>query len=107
MKRKITFLILFVPVYYLVTVIVLQHYWFNYNATVDTSLWAKLLHVLAFVISVPVLIPFIFTDLGEYWPIWAQALPFLLNGLLWGLVILLVSAATKRLRGKKNKGVAR
>lgn len=103
MKRKITFIILFAPGYYLVTVVLLQYFWFNYNATVDTSILEKLLHGLAFLISVPVLIPFILSDLGEFWPVWLQALPFLLNGLIWGTAILLIPAGIKRRLRKKDK----
>ncbi len=100
MKNKMIFLFLFVPLHFLLTVVLLQYYWFNYNPNVATVLWEKCAHGLAFVLSVPVLTPFIVTDLGEYWPWVIQILTFLFNSLIWGVGVLAVFGGIKRLRGK-------
>lgn len=94
------FLFVFVPLHYLLTVVLLQYYWLNYNPNVHTGLWPQFAHGLAFVLSVPVLTPFIITDLGEYWPWAIQILVFLFNSLVWGVVVLAVFGGIKRLRGK-------
>jgi len=103
MKRKLIFLIAFVPFYILLTIILLQVYWFNYNPNFDTGLWPKFCHILSFILSIPLLVPFIVTDLGEYWPTWVQLIPFILNALLWAILILLAVALSKRLRPKRGK----
>ncbi|MHC4085502.1 MAG: hypothetical protein ACYSWZ_09525 [Planctomycetota bacterium] len=100
MKNKMIFLFLFVPLHYLLTVVLLQYYWFNYNPDVHTALWQKCAHGLAFVLAVPVLTPFIVTDLSEYWP-WMIKIPtFFFNSLIWGVVVLALFGGIKRLRGK-------
>jgi hypothetical protein len=83
MKNKLIFLFLFVPLHYLVTVVLFQYYWFNYNPNVQTAIWERCAHGLAFVLAVPVLTPFIVTDLSEYC-----------------VVVLTVFGGIKRLRGK-------
>jgi hypothetical protein len=103
MRRKIIFLITFVPLNILLTVILLQVYWFNYNPNFDTGLWPKFCHILSFILSIPLLVPFIVTDLGEYWPWPVQLIPFIFNGIVWGIAILLVFAMAKRRRVKKGK----
>ena len=102
MKKKIIFIIAFLPVYYILTVVLLQFYWFNYNAIVDTGLWARFCHILSFILAVPILVPFIASDLGEYWPLWAQILPFVVNGLIWAVAILGIYSLLKRLCAKKE-----
>jgi len=99
MKNKMIFLFLFVPFHFLLTVVLFQYYWFNYNPKA-AGLWAEFAHVLAFVLSVPVLTPFIVSDLGEYWPWVIQILTFLFNSLIWGVGVLAVFGGIKRLRGK-------
>ena len=103
MIKKIIFVIVFVPVHFFLTAILLQYYWFNYNPNVDTGIWAQFAHSLAFVLSVPILVPFIVTDLGEYWPVPVQILTFVFNGLLWGVGILALFAGIKRFRRKKGE----
>ncbi|HIJ51948.1 MAG TPA: hypothetical protein HPP66_02195 [Planctomycetes bacterium] len=103
MKNKVIFLFVFVPWHFLLTVILLQYYWFNYNPNVHTGLGAKFAHGLAFVLAVPVLTPFIVTDLGEYWPLAIQIFTFLFNSLVWSVVVLAVIAGIKHIRGKKGK----
>ncbi len=100
MKNKMIFLFLFVPLHYLLTVVLLQYYWFNFNPNVHTALLEKCAHGLAFVLSVPVLTPFIVTDLGEYWPLAIQIPTYLFNSLIWGVVVLVLFGGIKRLRGK-------
>ncbi len=100
MKNKTVFLFLFVPLHFLLTVFLLQYYWFNYNPNVHTALWAQFAHGLAFVLSVPVLTTFIVTDLGEYWPWVIRILTFLFNSLIWGVGLLAVFGRIKRLGGK-------
>lgn len=101
MIKKIIFVIVFVPVHFFLTAILLQYYWFNYNPNVDTGIWAQFAHVMSFVLSVPILVPFIVTDLGEYWPLPLQLLPSVCNSLLWAIVVLLIVSGIRRLRLKK------
>jgi len=102
MIRKLIFLALFVPLHSFLMGTLLQNYWFNYNPNVDTSLWARLCHVIAFLLSVPVMLPFIVTDIGEYWPTWVQALPWLFNSLVWAVVILLLYIRIKHFLEKQE-----
>jgi hypothetical protein len=99
MKNKTIFLFLFVPLHFLLTVILLQYYWFNYNPNA-AGLWEKSCHYLAFALAVPVLTPFIISDLGEYWPWAIQIFTFIFNSLIWGVCLLVVFAGIRRLRGK-------
>jgi len=104
MIRKLIFLALYVPLHSFLTGFLLQNYLFNYNPNVDTGLWARLCHVMAFLLSVPVMLPFIVTDMGEHWPMWVQALPWLFNSLIWGVVILLlISGASIFLRSRRTR----
>jgi hypothetical protein len=100
MKKKIIFLIVFVPVHILLTMYLMQWYIFNYDAD---ALFGGLLRVLAFVCSLPILLPFVMSDWAEYWPLPLQLMPFIANSLLWGIAILAVSGGVKRLRGKKQR----
>ncbi len=102
MKNKMIFLFLFVPLHFLLTVVLLQYYWFNYNPSA-ASLLEKSAHYLAFALAVPVLTPFIVSDLGEYWPLAIQIFTFLFNSLIWGVGVLTVFAGIKRLHGRKRK----
>ncbi|MHC4461480.1 MAG: hypothetical protein ACYS6W_07995 [Planctomycetota bacterium] len=103
MIKKIIFVIVFVPVHWFLTMMLVQWYWFNYNPNMDTGLWAQFAHVMSFVFSVPILLPFILTDMGEYWPLPLQLLPSVCNSLLWAVVVLLIFSGIKRLRGRKAK----
>ena len=101
-QKKIIFLIVFVPVHILLTIFLVQWYGYNYDA--DTAgLFAKLLHVLAIVIYLPLLLPFIISDWAEYWPQLLQMLPFIANALLWGIAILAISGGIRRLRPKTKR----
>ena len=105
MKKKIIFLIAFVPVHYFSTVLLIQRYLFNYNPNVDTGLLAELCRVLAWAFILPVILPMMmFNLLHEYQPLWLQILPGILNSLAWGIAILLLFEGIKRLRIKKVKG---
>lgn len=104
MKKKAIFLIVFVILHYFLTVILLQRYLFNYNANVDTGLWAQFCRIMAFVSILPVVLPMMKTGLlHEYQPIWAQILLFIFNSLVWAVLILLIFTGLKRVRRKKGK----
>lgn len=96
MKKKIIFLIVFVPVHLFLTIYLIQWYLFNYNPNTG-GLFARLLHVLAIVFSQPIIWPMIITDMLEYWPIWIPLLFHTLNSLIWALAILAVFGRIKRL----------
>ncbi len=100
MKNKMIFLFLFVPLHFLLTAVLFKYYWFNFNPNVHTALLEKCAHGLAFVLAVPVLTPFIVTDLSEYWPWMIQIPTFLFNSLIWGVVVLVLFGGIKRLRAK-------
>jgi len=104
MKKKLIFLIAFVPVHYLLTVLLMQRYLFNYNPNLDTGLLAELYRVLAWAFSLPVILPMMmFNLLHEYQPLWLQILPGIINSLAWGIAILLLLDGLKRLRIKKAR----
>jgi hypothetical protein len=90
MKKKIIFLIVFVPVHLFLTLFLIQWYWFNYNPNVHTAVWQKLCYVIAIVFSQPIIWPMIITDLLEYWPIWIPLFFHFLNSFIWALVILAI-----------------
>ena len=105
MKKKIIFLIAFVPVHYFLTVLLMHRYFFNYNPNVDTGLSAELCRVLAWAFTLPVILPMLmFNLLNEYQPLWLQILPGIINSLAWGIAILLLLDGIKRLRIRKAKG---
>jgi hypothetical protein len=96
MKKKIIFLIVFVPVHLFLTMHLIQWYVFNYDADAH-GLLGGLLHVLAIVLSQPIVFSMIITDLLEYWPIWIPMFFHILNSLIWALAILAVAGRIKRL----------
>jgi hypothetical protein len=102
MKKKIIFLIVFVPVHILLTMHLMQWYLFNYDADAH-GLLGGLLHVLAIVCSLPVLLPLIISGWEEHWPWLLQMMPFIANSLLWGIAILAISGGIRRLRGKAKR----
>jgi hypothetical protein len=104
MKKKIIFLIAFVPVHYILTVLLIQRYLFNYNPNVDTGLLAELCRVLAWLFTLPVILPMMmFNLLHEHQPLWLQILPGIINSLAWGFAILLLLDGIKRLRIRKAR----
>lgn len=103
MIKKIIFIIAFAVVHWFLMIMLVQWYGFNYNPNVDTGLWAQFAHVMSFVFSVPILLPFILTDMGEYWPLPLQLLFSVCNSLLWAVVVLLIFSGIKRLHSKKAK----
>lgn len=105
MKKKIIFLIAFVPVHYVLTVLLMKRYLFNYNPNLDTGLAAELCRVLTWAFTLPVILPMLmFNVLHEYQPLWLQILPGILNSLAWGIAILLLLDGIKRLRIRNVKG---
>ena len=105
MKKKIIFLIAFVPVHYFLTLHLMQRYLFNYNPNVDTGLFAELCRVLTWAFSMPVILPMMmFNLMHEYQPLWLQILPGIINSFAWGIAVLLLFDGIKRLRIKKIKG---
>jgi len=103
MIKKIVFLIVFVPLHFLLTVMLLQRYWFSYNPNVYTGSWPLVSYFISFMFAVPIVVPFILTDLSEHWPRWAQVLPYVINGLFWGVIILVIYGRIRRLLGKKDR----
>ena len=104
MKKKIIFLIAFVPVHYFVTLHLMQRYLFNYNPNVDTGLFAELCRVLTWAFSMPVILPMMmFNLLHEYQPLWLQILPGIINSIVWGIAVLLLFDGLKRIRIKNGK----
>ena len=105
MKKKIIFLIAFVPVHFFLTVLLMQRYLFNYNPNVDTGLLAEFCRILAWAFTLPVILPMMmFNLLHEYQPLWLQIIPGIINSLAWGIAILLLMDGIKRLRIKKVRG---
>ncbi len=105
MKKKIIFLIAFIPMHYFLTLLLMQRYLFNYNPNVDTGLFSELCRVLAWAFILPVIFPMMmFNLLHEYQPLWLQILPGIINSLAWGIAILLLFEGIKRLRiGKDSR----
>lgn len=97
MKKKMIFLIVFVPLHLFLTIYLIQWYLINYNPNVHTALWQKSFHVIAVVFAQPIVWPAIITDLLEYWPVWIPMLFHFLNSLIWALVILAIVCRIKRL----------
>ncbi len=103
MKKKIIFLVAFVPVHYFLTLLLMQRYLFNYNPNLDTGLLSELCRVLAWAFILPVIFPMMmFNLLHEYQPLWLQILPGIINSLAWGIAILLLFEGIKRLRTGKD-----
>ena len=101
MKKKIIFLIAFVPVHYFLTLHLMQRYLFNYNPNVDNGLFDELCRVLTLAFSLPVTLPLMMLNiLHEHQPLLLQILPGIINSIVWGIAILLLFDGIKRLRIK-------
>lgn len=97
MKKKIIFLIVFVPLHLFLTLFLIQWYLFNYNPNVHKAVWQQLCHIMAVVFAQPIIWPVIDTDLFEYWPTFIPLFFHTLNSLIWALVILAIFGKVKRL----------
>lgn len=95
MAKKIIFLIVFVPVHFFLTLLLLQYYWFNYNPNVAGP-FARVCHIPAALLAVPLLVLFSVVGLSEYSPLWLQLLALAFYSLLWALFVLAVRAGIKR-----------
>jgi hypothetical protein len=95
MAKKVIFLIVFVPVHFFLTLVLLQYYWFNYNARV-ADLFAQLCHIPAAILAVPLLTLLGATGISEYSPLWLQLLTLVFYSLLWAIFVLAVWAIIRR-----------
>ena len=95
MAKKVTFLVVFVPVHFVLTLLLLQHYGFNYNPNV-AGLFAQFCHILAAVLAVPLLTLLGATALSEYSPLSLQLLALAFYSLLWAVLVLALWAIIKR-----------
>jgi membrane-associated HD superfamily phosphohydrolase len=100
MAKKVIFLIVFVPVHFLLMLVLLQYYWFNYNARL-ADLFAQVCHIPAAVFAVPLLTLLGATGISEYSPLWLQLLALAFYSLLWAIFVLAVWAIIKRCFGIK------
>jgi hypothetical protein len=85
----------FVPVHFVLTLLLLQHYGFNYNPNV-ASLFARFCHIVALIFAVPLLRFLDAIGISEYSPLWLQLLALAFYSLFWGLLVLAVWAIIKR-----------
>jgi len=95
MAKKLIFVIVFVPVHFFLTLVLLQYYWFNYNARL-ASLFAQICHVVAAIFAVPLLTLLGATGISEYSPLWLQLLTLVFYSLLWAIFVLAISAIIRR-----------
>ena len=99
-KRIVLFIVIFTPIHVLATIIMLQRL---YNPPTDPGLMDRLCRVIGFVLTLPVLLPLLFTDPdGEFFPRWFGGFSLVLNALVWALVLLLFFAVIKRYRVAKK-----
>ena len=100
MRKKIVFILFFTSIHVLATIILLQRL---YNPSTDPGLVEWLCRAIGFVLTLPFLLPLLRIDPdGEFLPMWSPYLSLVLDGFVWGLVILLFSAVIKRYRGAKE-----
>jgi len=97
------FLMVFVPLHSLWTAILLFSYWFKYSPSHQTALWERFLHILSFVLSLPVVWPVALGEEPPHSPTWIQFLPYVLNSFIWAALILFLYSRLKRLRSRKIK----
>lgn len=89
------FVVVFVPVHFCLTLLLLQYYWFNYNSRVP-GLFGQICHVVAATFAVPLLTLLGATSISEYSPLWLQLLGLAFYSLLWAIFVLAVWAIIKR-----------
>jgi hypothetical protein len=96
MKAKVLFLILFVPLHALLTLLVLQR---SYNPPPGGS--SVLFKACSLVVTSPVLLPLVrFDPDGDRLPKWFQVASVPLNSLVWALGLLVLFGVAKRLAGR-------
>jgi|GEM_PF-2935918 len=95
MAKKVIFLIVFVPVHFFLTLLLLQHYGFNYNPN-TASLFAQFCHLVAVIFAVPLLTLLDAIGISEYSPLWLQLLTLAFYSLLWAVFVLTLWAIIKR-----------
>jgi len=77
------------------TLVLLQYYWFNYNARL-ADLFAHFCHVVAAILAVPLLTLLGASGISEYSPLWLQLLTLVFYSLLWAIFVLAISAIIRR-----------
>lgn len=95
MAKKVIFLIVFVPVHFFLTLLLLPYYWFNYNARL-ANLFAQVCHIPAAILAVPLLTLLGASGISEYSPLWLQLLTLVFYSLLWAIFVLAISAIIRR-----------
>jgi hypothetical protein len=94
MAKKLIFVIVFVPVHFFLTLLLLPYYWFNYNARL-ADLFAQVCHILAAILAVPLLTLLGASGISEYSPLCLQLLTLVFYSLLWAIFVLAVWAIIK------------
>jgi hypothetical protein len=94
--KKIIFLVLFTPVHLLVTLVMVQRFFFNPSREAGTI--ETMLKYVTFIFTLPVLYPCMRVDPdGDLFPKWFQFFSVFLNSFVWGLLLLFVLIIIKRL----------
>jgi hypothetical protein len=102
MIKRIIFVLVFVPVHWMLTTVSLQRF-LNYNSVVDVGPWPKLVNACAVVLSLPVLLPLILLNPdGGRFPKWFEVLSVPLNSAAWAALILLLAVGIKRFRDRRQ-----
>jgi len=96
MAKKVIFVVVFVPMHFVLTLLLLQYYGFNYNPNV-AGLFDQFCHIVAIIFAVPLLRLLDSIGISEYSPLWLQLLALAFYSLLWALLVLAVWAIIKRL----------
>ncbi len=96
MAKRVIFVAVFIPVHFVLTLLLLQHYGFNYNPN-TAGLFGQFCHILAVILAVPLLRLLDAIGVSEYSPLWLQLLFLAFYSLLWALLVLAVWASIKRL----------
>jgi hypothetical protein len=94
MAKRMIFVVVFVPVHFFLTLVLLQHYGFNFNPNVG-GLFGQFCHVVAAIFAVPLLTLLDAIGISEYSPLWLQLLALAFYSLLWAIFVLAVWAIIK------------
>jgi len=77
--------------------------WLNWNYRVDTGLWPRFVNLCARVLSLPLVYPLLMFDVeGNRGPQWLGVVAFFANSVAWALLVLLVVAAIKHFRNRRQ-----
>jgi hypothetical protein len=105
MSKKLVFFFIFAPAHFLLTVLLMHLYWFNYNAGMAGPL-DQFCRVLAAVLAVPLLAVFHAAGLTEDSPLWLQLLLLAGYSLLWAALVWLGYSGIRRLLGRRDRAAA-